>query len=294
VTSLALGTVQFGLEYGATHAGGKVPREEAKRILDAFARDGGRWLDTAPTYGDSESLLGRNGFAFSIVDKTIHVDLAMDFDDGIRALEDGLRKSLAHLNRTRIDVLLCHQAWLLQPPWRDVVLDWLTSRKAAGQIGKIGVSIYQPADLDNVVWRWLDWIQFPLNALDQRMLRSGWVARLHSAGVVTQARSLYLQGVLLAPRNARIEIPSKAEVAIAAFHRVAERLMLTPEALALAFGCYAGVNQVVVGVHSLPEYEALRQAWREAQRLANDDVDWARLSLDDHPWLNPSNWKELA
>ena len=67
---LALGTVQFGLDYGITNQRGQVSREDAKEIL-AFARlHGVDTLDTAIGYGESEICLGDVGVAgFKVITK---------------------------------------------------------------------------------------------------------------------------------------------------------------------------------------------------------------------------------
>ncbi|MDZ7809365.1 MAG: aldo/keto reductase [Arhodomonas sp.] len=58
---LALGTVQFGLDYGVANASGQVPVDEVRRIL-ALARESGvDTLDTAAAYGESEAVLGAAG-----------------------------------------------------------------------------------------------------------------------------------------------------------------------------------------------------------------------------------------
>ena len=55
---LALGTVQFGLNYGVTNDNGQVRIEEVKHILN-FAKDNNIYtLDTAASYGNSEKILG--------------------------------------------------------------------------------------------------------------------------------------------------------------------------------------------------------------------------------------------
>lgn len=294
MTELALGTVQLGMDYGATNRTGQVSPFEADAILTAFAGDGGHWLDTAPAYGTSEQLLGRNPGSFSIVDKTVHLDPAMTVADGIGALDQGLLQSLAYLNRDRLDAFLCHQAWLLQPPWREPVLTWLTTQKENGRLGRIGVSIYQPAELDDELLSRLDWVQFPLNALDQRMVESGWLDRLRRAGLTTQARSLFLQGVLLAPHNDTIEIPPNARTALDAFHRAAAQLAVSPEVLALAVAYRFQVDQVVIGVNSLEEYRTLQQSWQQAQQVKTEDIEWAVFSLGNSDWLNPSHWKRSS
>ena len=54
---LALGTVQFGLAYGAVGSGSQVDGATATAILDAAWHQGVRTLDTAAAYGDIEERL---------------------------------------------------------------------------------------------------------------------------------------------------------------------------------------------------------------------------------------------
>jgi aryl-alcohol dehydrogenase-like predicted oxidoreductase len=67
---LALGTVQFGLNYGISNQGGQVSREDAKGILALARLHGIDTLDTAIGYGESESCLGDVGVAgFKVITK---------------------------------------------------------------------------------------------------------------------------------------------------------------------------------------------------------------------------------
>ncbi len=54
---LALGTAQFGMNYGIANSSGKVNHEEAREILSLGRSVGIDTLDTAIAYGDSEESL---------------------------------------------------------------------------------------------------------------------------------------------------------------------------------------------------------------------------------------------
>jgi aryl-alcohol dehydrogenase-like predicted oxidoreductase len=58
---VALGTVQFGLNYGVANAGGQIPPDQAARILHEARQAGIDTLDTAIAYGNSEERLGELG-----------------------------------------------------------------------------------------------------------------------------------------------------------------------------------------------------------------------------------------
>ena len=59
LSKLALGSVQFGLDYGINNADGIVQFEEVKRILDIAFSNNIRTIDTARLYGNSEAVLGQ-------------------------------------------------------------------------------------------------------------------------------------------------------------------------------------------------------------------------------------------
>ena len=70
---LALGTVQFGLNYGVTNQNGQVSIREVKNILNLAKDNGIDTLDTASDYGNSEQVLGEIGVNdCQIITKTIH------------------------------------------------------------------------------------------------------------------------------------------------------------------------------------------------------------------------------
>ena len=52
MNKIALGTVQFGLDYGVNNKRGKIPADEVFRILDKAAEAGIDTLDTAHAYGE--------------------------------------------------------------------------------------------------------------------------------------------------------------------------------------------------------------------------------------------------
>ena len=56
---LCLGTVQFGMVYGITNQVGQVTENEVKQIFSLAASSGIQLLDTAQSYGNAESVIGK-------------------------------------------------------------------------------------------------------------------------------------------------------------------------------------------------------------------------------------------
>ena len=76
---IALGTVQFGLDYGITNHSGQVSIDEVKNILDYAKHKGIDTLDTAARYGNSEQVLGEIGVNnYRIITKTTPLKNGVD------------------------------------------------------------------------------------------------------------------------------------------------------------------------------------------------------------------------
>ncbi len=88
---LALGTVQFGLEYGVANQDGRVSLDETARILGVAHDAGIDTLDTAIGYGDSEARLGEIGvtgwrIVSKLPDLPDEVEQAGDIFPGVEAV----------------------------------------------------------------------------------------------------------------------------------------------------------------------------------------------------------------
>lgn len=117
---LALGTVQFGLDYGITNQTGQVSPLMAAQIMSVAREHHIDVIDTAASYGDSEFMLGRIGVqGFRVVTKLPPLPDMLD-DVGIWAKRQ-LSNSLDRLRVKSIHGLLLHRGSdLLGPQGRDL------------------------------------------------------------------------------------------------------------------------------------------------------------------------------
>ena len=103
MNKLALGTAQFGLDYGVTNSKGKVQVEEVELILGCAKENSINTLDTAPSYGNSEEVLGSIGISdFQIITKTIPLK------NGVDEVIKHFKQSLTFLNKSSVNGLLIH------------------------------------------------------------------------------------------------------------------------------------------------------------------------------------------
>ena len=200
---LALGTAQFGLNYGIANQSGQISKSEAKAMLDLAAFHGMDMLDTAIAYGDSEIYLGELDIRdFKVVTKLPPVpEECADIGAWIR---EQFALSLTRLGMSAIYGLLLHRPEQLLGSNGTIIFQTLQDLKYDGKIKKVGISIYSPSILETTTKLFrFDLIQAPFNLIDRRLHNSGWLSRLKDDGVEIHARSVFLQGLLLIPQADR-------------------------------------------------------------------------------------------
>jgi len=286
---LALGTVQFGLPYGIANQVGQVSLAEAKSILKFAATSGIETLDTAISYGDSEQRLGQSGVQnWQIVSK-----LPVIPDDMVYPMlwiQDAVNSSLRNLNVSKLYGLLLHRPAQLLETRGDQIYLALQELKKAGLIEKIGISIYDPVELDNLYPHFhFDIIQVPFNIIDRRLIQSGWLNRLAKEGVELHARSVFLQGLLLMKS---IDRPSKFNRWSSLFLRWDQWLSevgLTALEASIRYALsFPEIKKVIVGVDSAKQLKELTEAAKGHLPEVHNE-----LFSNDENLLNPANWVKL-
>lgn len=189
IKKIALGTVQFGLDYGISNRDGQVSASAVVEIL-GIARDRGiDMLDTAVTYGSSEAVIGSalvaGGRHFDIVSKFPPDTTATNFDATLRG-------TLERLGVRQITAYLAHDFSSYTNPG---VRERLRRAKDAGLIRQMGLSVYYPHQI-----AWLldagvpcDVVQLPFNVFDQRFRPL--FRELRARGAEIHVRSVFLQGL---------------------------------------------------------------------------------------------------
>ena len=193
MNKLALGTAQFGLDYGVTNSEGKVQVEEVELILGCAKENSINTLDTAASYGNSEEVLGSIGISdFQIITKTIPLK------NGVDEVIKHFQQSLTFLNKSSVNGLLIHNINEIEHKNFNTLFKELTELKRQGLVNKIGFSTYTPEQVDFLLKNFdFDLIQVPFNIFDNRLIQGGQLQALNNKGMEVHARSVFLQGVLL-------------------------------------------------------------------------------------------------
>lgn len=282
---LGLGTVQFGLDYGVSNTGGRTPADEARRILEYAASVGIQVLDTSPSYGASEQVLGTISTVpqpFKVVTKTRpHVSTPIE-------LRTDFEESLRRLSRSSVYGLLAHRSSDLLSGNGEAVYEELLRLKEKGLVEKIGVSVYAAAEIDALLEKYsIDLLQIPFNVLDQRLLFSGHLHRAKEKGIEIHARSIFLQGLLLMPPESLNDNFKSIEDHLKSYRRFIAERGLTPVSAALGFALKVPeIDVVLCGVNTLSQLEQIVGA-----ALSNANVlEFGKFAIHEERLLNPALW----
>ena len=146
-SKLALGTAQFGLNYGISNKNGLVKKNQAKLILSQASQCNIQILDTAIVYGESENILGEIGITgFDVVTKLPAIPGGkMDIKAWVI---NNVSSSLSKLKVNSLYGLLLHQSSDILGEKGKILNEVLYELKNKGLVKKIGVSVYDPNELD--------------------------------------------------------------------------------------------------------------------------------------------------
>lgn len=293
--NLGLGTAQLGSSYGVTNRRGQPSTEEALCLLRSAAGQGVELLDTAPAYGDAERIIGEalaGGQRFSVVTKTV-VGAC-----GPKELRTGFLNSLDNLGVGEAYGLLLHHAKEAFAPGGRFLIDTMQALKHEGRVARIGVSVYDASELDALLALFTpDIVQLPLNVFDQRLVRSGHLAKLAGMGVEIHARSVFLQGTLIALPESLPERLAPLRGRISAFHAALRNAGRSPIEGALAFvASCSEVSCAIVGAVTADEFAGVAEAAARIDSTGSrtEFPDFTRFAIEDEVWVNPARWPRMA
>ena len=299
-----LGTVQFGIEYGAANHRGLPSETEVHTILSAAAEVGVTHLDTARAYGQSEPRIGA-AMARGLRERLGAITKLRPLDDvpgfappgwARAAFEASVADSLRALQTSDVDVLLLHRAADLSKG-NGAIRDCLRELRESGVAKVTGVSVTDPTELLSVLSDpEVGYVQMPFNLVDSRWVTPQVTAALVSRpDVIVAVRSVFLQGLLVGGDKARW--PDIDGVDTEKIRRTIDELVVdlgraSPADLCLAYVLgHEWVTSVVVGadteqqVREQAELIRHKPVTREQMREIR-----ARLGVLPEQLADPAQW----
>ena len=194
---IIIGAARFGDSYGNLNNKKKINTENIKEIFELAEKYNLKFYDTAPDYGVSEALIGDfSNNNIRVITKVPKVN--SNSTHLIDVFRLSIKNSLSRLNTRKLYGLLFRSPiYLAKEPYYSI---WSEANKLKNEnvVKKIGITIYEPKELEFVYEKLKpDIVQFPYNLFKKIFKNSGWIDKLYDNNVELHARSIFLQGLLL-------------------------------------------------------------------------------------------------
>lgn len=258
---LSLGTVQLGLDYGIANKEGKPNYDDAIQMLTLTNQLGIEHLDTAPSYGDSEEVIGqfiqglkKDGQKIPRISSKLPafpLSKCLDPEEVLQTVRNFISATLESLTVEKLTYCLLHDPQNMLSH-NEEITHALVRLKEEGLIEKIGVSVYTPEDVRQFLkMNVFDVIQVPFNLFDQRLLKTGLLSELKKRNVEVHARSIFLQGLFfLDPKQLPVYLQEAYEL-LRTLRQLSESERISIHELCILFVReIEGINQMIIGCES--------------------------------------------
>lgn len=294
-SSLILGTVQFGLDYGIANSQGKPDQEQVNAIVRFALANDVTTFDTAQDYGDSEQVLG---LALKKASASEHVRVITKLAPSVAQSGETVAQSLER-SRQRLAVPGFFCVMLHKEEQLHLLFGTLGQRLAAlkkdGLLKNIGISVYTPkcalAALANPL---IDIVQLPASLFDRRFEQAGVFMAAQMLGKEIHIRSIFLQGALLMQPEALPSFLKPIEQNLARFRELCRANALAPSQAALLwiqqrYPC----AKIIFGAESPRQLRENLDAaiWQKGIPPMLIEQLNTCLPPQDEEILNPSLWK---
>jgi len=283
---IALGTANFGQKYGLN---GKNINSNKKieKILKFSNNSAIKLIDTSDNYGSSEVLLGRNNLKnFKIITKLKISDNEKKSDDLENIVFKKIEESLFKLKIKKLYAILLHSSNDLKGNKKQKLVKTLKKLKKKNLVSKIGVSIYDPKELDFIWSFWKpDIVQCPFNIVDKRIYESGWLNRLKKNKIEIHVRSIFLQGLLLKNEKSIPKKFKKWEKIFKKLNNYCDDENISKIQVCINFiKSFKKISYVVIG------FENTLQIKKVIKYFNNNKKRYPSLICSDVKLINPQLW----
>lgn len=280
---LVLGSASWRANYGS-FSKGKLSINEISDLVNRAGILGFHYIDTAPSYGDTEEILGSIKLSQSIATK-VTID-PLDF----RSISKSIDLSRRKLGVELLDLVFIHNWDILSEYDKLKSVDEMHKCLESASINRWGISTYEVHEilkLQNNGWSNLT-VQINASVLDQRLeefISNQDFNALKILGVEIWVRSIFLQGILL---NQTSDNPFINNEALSSFFDFCTSNGYSPIEICLAYVKHICqyVNGVVLGIDSLPHLNQISRSLR----AEIPDFDFSPLNSRDEMLVDPRRW----
>ncbi|MDA7489781.1 aldo/keto reductase [Candidatus Pelagibacter ubique] len=293
MSKIGIGSAQFGLNYGI-NSKKKINTLQIKKIFNYLYNNKKKcYIETAPVYGNAESLIGKNlkkKNQFKIITKTISSNGKKIDQQFIKKMNYNFLLSLKRLKQKKIYSIMVHDVNDLFKKNSNLLYDYLLNLKKKKLVKKIGVSVYNKKDINKILLKYkFDIYQLPCNIFDQRLIYDGTLDKLKRKNIELHARSIFLQGMLFKKIN---EIPKNfisLKKKINLFHSRINYSKITSQEAAISFvSNLKKFETLIIGFDNFEQFKNIIK--NPIRKLHFKTTD---LYCRDKKSMDPRRWKKI-
>lgn len=286
---LAIGTVQFGLNYGINNNTGILDDHNLQELLISANLNGINTLDTAYNYGKSEERLGK---LLQNISKKFNIISKAPQNSDSQNINTYFNESIARLQVNSLYGYMLHN---FDDYNNDKnIVSVLNSFKEKELVKKIGFSLYYPEQLEQLFNENIqfDILQIPYNIADRRF--EPYFTELKDRIIEVHTRSVFLQGLFFMEENV---LPDKLKAFIPFIKKlniISKKIDKNIEDILLNFVLQKiQIDKVVLGVDNTPQLNKNTKA--AENKLSHEELELIELELSElkipSELLIPSNWR---
>ena len=257
MSKFILGTANFNGDYGIAQKK-NLELAQIEEILSFAQINNLNHFDTANSYGDAQKILG------SLLDYSNPVQIDSKIGNQecgtVESILESVQKSLAELKINKLSTLYLHDANSLLGNNKSSTKNGIRKILDMGLADHIGVSVYTLNDLLECKKELPDLSRFqvPENICDRRLSHSEEMLELSRDNNEINVRSIFLQGLLLMPKEAIPKSLSESSKSINDLDLYSKKEAVTRIDLCIAYAkSISWASKIVVGVESISQLKAI-------------------------------------
>lgn len=285
----SLGTASLNQDYGIGNLGKSLKPDDAASILTKAFELNVFHLDTAPSYGKVQKLIGEvslPGYEPKVTTK-ISKNSCFKVEDILKEVE----ASLLDTNQDSFYSVLVHDSSELTGANSAIVKTGLQELLKKGYTQNIGVSVYSEEEviMAKTSMPQLSIFQIPENICDRRNIYSSRLMELSLSGNTFFVRSAFLQGLLLMNSSELSSYFASASSTLNRLKSLADSL--EQSILELCVGYVKEIpwaSGLIFGVNSVPQLNELYEVFERVELGAIKDYSiFPKMPLE---LLDPRKW----
>lgn len=288
---IILGTAQFSGKYGISNKNKNFDVNEIKKIINYSLKNKINNLDTALIYFSDPKI-------YELIKKRFNIYTKVPSLSEVKKNQINLylEKHIINLkkiySKRKIESLIFHDPNDFKNSNKIKIrsaISYLSYLKKNKQIGLIGASIYTMKDFYNVLECFrnykLDLIQIPISIINTEFNNKEFINIINKKNIKVQARSIFLQGLLLMKKNERPKYFNKWKNKFEQWDNLSKL-----QKIKISYNYVNNlkfINSIVVGFFNIDEFKFFFKSIRSKSIMKKNFFS----NIRNNKLVNPNLWK---